>query len=106
MRLPGNENRINGPSGHADGHQEFAGGAASLSKNGRERITVFQADFNHLAGESLRKFDGFGDAAAFRNEAGNVGAGGQENSTLEPPDSDSNRNLVNPSQPLVWFCRH
>src|SRR5208282_5713663 len=103
---PGSGNRTVGPLGHADGHQEFSGGTASLRKHGRQRISVFEPDFHHLASESLRNFDGFRNAAAFSNKSRNVGAGGQINSALEPPDSHSNHNLVNPSHPLVSFCRH
>ena len=77
----------------ADGHQQIEPGLRLLKpgQRGGEWITVLDARLGDLPGESLGDFGGFGDAAPFCDQTGNVRARGEEASTGQSLDVKSNR---------------
>ena len=50
---------------------------------------MFETGFNDLAGQALRNFDGFRNAAAFSDQSGNVGAGAEVTVVLHPLDANA-----------------
>lgn len=50
---------------------------------------MFETGFNDLAGQALRDFDGFCDAAAFSDQSRNVRAGAEVTILLQSLDADA-----------------
>jgi len=75
----------------------------SIAECGGKRISVLAAGFNNLAGQTLSNFDGFGKAAAFRDQSGNIRAGTQVPSPFQELHSDADSHFFNIRQMHLPF---
>ena len=76
------------------------------TEDGREWIAVISAGFNDFSGKPLGDFDGFRHAAAFGDQAWNVGARPQIAATSDLAHTHSDRYFFYPRYVLLLpHCR-